>query len=395
MITALVVAAVCGGCNSTAPSTAAVNAPSPAANTASADQNSGISLEIVTAQPLEGSIVASGKVLVTDDHTAAIGPVHEGRIVRLYAGQGEVVAKGQKLADLESADIDEAEADYLKALADLANANRSSAAEIKFNQATYDRTKLLVDKEVSPAKNLQQAEHDLELAKATAANAISSAKVALSNARRHLLILGLKDSTIDTLASKQNLASSVFSLNSPISGVVIERNGTVGATVGTDANLFKIINLSSVWVDANVFEKDLARVHQGQAVKITVPSFPESTFYGKVALITSIVDADTRTVRVRTEVPNGDGRLKPDMFANVEIITAAKRTALSIPLSAVLDDGGKSYVFIQDGKDYAKKEVTLGLKSDDRVEITDGIKEGDKVVVKGNYLLMEQSKGTQ
>ena len=191
---------------------------------------------------------------------ASIGPVHEGRIVNLYAGQGSAVRKGQKLADLESADIDEAEADYLKALADLDNANRTSAAEVKFAQATYDRTKLLFDKEITAGKNLQQAEHDLEIAKANATSSVSSSKVAVANARRHLLILGLKDPAIDALAAKPSLASSRFSLTSPISGIVVERNATVGATVGSDANLFKIIDLSSVWIDANVFEKDLERV---------------------------------------------------------------------------------------------------------------------------------------
>jgi cobalt-zinc-cadmium efflux system membrane fusion protein len=198
---------------------------------------------------------------------------------------------------------------------------------------------------------------------------------------------------IDGLSKKPDLASSVFALNAPISGIVVERNGSIGATVGTDANLFKIMNLSSVWIDANVFEKDLERVHQGQQVKVKVPSFPDSTFIGTVILISSVVDADSRTVKVRTEVSNGDGRLRPDMFANVEIVTAVHRTSITIPLAAVLDDGGKSVVFVADGKDYKSKEVTLGIKSDDRVEITNGLEVGDKVVVKGNYLLLQQSKG--
>lgn len=396
LIASLAIAAICGGCTkSDPPSNTSTASPTTSALTPQSGQTSGIEFEIVTSQPIEGAITATGKILVTEDRTASIGPVHEGRIRNLYAGQGSVVTKGQKLADLESADIDQAEADYFKALADLENANRTSAAEVKFNQATYDRTKLLFDKEITAKKNLQQAEHDLEVAKATAANSISSAKVALSNARRHLLILGLKDSTIEALAAKPNLASSVFTLNAPISGIVVERNATVGATVGSDANLFKIINLSSVWIDANVFEKDLGRVRLGQAVKLTVPAFPDSTFYGRVILVSSMVDPETRTVKVRTEVANRDGRLKPDMFANVEIVTASKSTAISIPLSAVLDDGGKSVVFVADGKDYKKQDVTLGLKSDDRVEIISGLKEGDKVVVKGNYLLMEQSKAGQ
>ena len=357
------------------------------------EPNAGIEVEIVQPTAIEGSIKATGKVLVTEDRVATIGPVHEGRIVNLYAGQGAYVRKGQRLAELESADIDEAEADYLKAVSDLDNAQRTSAAEVKFQQATYDRTKLLVEKEITPAKNLQQAEHDLDVAKANQSSSIQSAQVALSNARRHLQILGVSDAAISGMSKKTNVGPSVFPLYSPISGTVVERTGNVGATVGTDANIFKIMDLSSVWIDANVFEKDLERVRVGQLVNVKVPAFPETTFTGRVILISTTVDPDTRTVQVRTEVANPDGRLKPDMFANVEIVTAGRRQAISVPLSAVLDDGGKSVVFVADGNNYTKKEVALGLKSEDRVEIVQGLNPGDHVVTKGNYLLMEQSKG--
>ena len=386
--TSLFAAAVCIGCAGSSTTSVVANV-APAA----ADQNTGIELEIVQMMPIEGSLRANGKVLAMEDRTAAIGPVHEGRIVTFYAGQGSYVRKGQKLADLESADIDEAEADYLKALADLENANRTSAAEIKFNQANYDRTRLLVEKEITPAKNLQQAEHDLDLAKANAANSIASAKVALSNAKRHLMILGLSEAAVNSLAVRRDLGASRFPLIAPISGTVIVREGSIGATVGSDANVFKIVDLSSVWIDANIFEKDLSRIRLGQAVKVTVPAVPNGSFYGRVILVSSVVDPETRTVQVRTEVANPGGALKPDMFTNVEIITAEHTTAITIPLSAVLDDGGKSVVFVSTDNGYEKKEVTLGLKSEDRVEIVDGLGAGDKVVIKGNYLLMEQSKG--
>ncbi len=386
----LMVAAVCGGCgrSTTAVVANVSTAPSPAN-----DQNNGIELEIVQMQPIEGSLTATGKVLAMEDKSATLGPVHDGRIVNFYAGQGSVVRKGQKLADLESADIDEAEADYLKALNDLESSQRTSAAEIKFNQQTYDRTKLLVEKEISPAKNLQQAEHDLDLAKANGTNSISSAKVAVANAKRHLMILGLSEGQVDAMAKKQNLGTSLFPLIAPISGTVVERDGSIGATVGSDANVFKIVDLSGVWIDANVFEKDLSRIHMGESVKVTVPAIPDRSFIGRVILISTVVDPDTRTVKVRTEVTNPGGELKPDMFANVEIVTAGRASALTLPLSAVLDDGGRSVVFVSTDSGYVKKEVMLGLKSNDRVEIAQGLSAGDKVVTKGNYLLMEQSKG--
>jgi len=391
LIPTVLFAMVCVGCKKAAvPPANSSGAPATTA-TSDAAQSHAIETEIVTPQPIAGSILATGKILVPEDRIANIGPVHEGRVVRLYAGQGTNVRKGQRLADLESADIDQAEADYLKALADFENARRSSAAEVKFAQATYDRTKMLYEKTITAGKNLEAAEHDLELAKASATSNAAQTKAALTSARRHLLILGLKDSDIDALANKPGL-SSVFSLNAPISGVVIERNATLGATVGTDANLFKIIDISQVWIDANVFEKDLERVRLGQAVKVNVPAFPGATFSGKVILVSSVVDPETRSVKVRTAVPNADGRLKPDMFANVAIVTDLHRAAISIPQSALLKDGEKSVVFVVDGNGYKKIQVTAGIEGNDRVEIIEGLKAGDKVVVKGNYLLLQQSK---
>src|SRR5437764_4476729 len=353
-----------------------------------------IETEIVTTAPISGVVTATGKILVPEDRTAVIGPVNQGRIVKLYAGQGSRVRKGQRLADLESADIDQAEADYLKALAEAENAKRSAAAELRLAQQTYDRTKLLYEKTVVPGKNLQSAEHDLEVARATAENNAASTKATLTAARRHLLILGLSDAAIDALSKKPGLAAT-FALNSPIDGIVVERNATIGASVGTDASLFKIIDLSRVWIDANVFEKDLQRVRLGQGVKLTVPAFPGSTFSGKVILVNSVVDPDTRTVKVRTEVPNPNGSLKPDMFANVEIITDVNRAAISIPQSAVLNDNGQTVVFVAEGTGYQKRQVHTGIQNGDWVEIIDGLNAGDKLVVKGNYLLLQQGKPEQ
>jgi len=362
--------------------------------TAAPTKNSAIEIELVGPQSIAGVIPATGKVLVPEDRVAVIGPVNAGRIVRLFAGQGSRVQKGQKLADLESADIDQAEADYLKALADYENARRSSAAEIRLAQANYDRTKLLYEKTITAGKNLQTAEHDLEVAKAAGESSVNGAKATLTAARRHLLILGLSSSTIDSLPKKPDLAA-VFSLNSPIAGTVIERNATVGASVGTDSNLFKIIDLSRVWIDANVFEKDLARVRMGQEVKVNLPALPGSTYTGRVILIDSVVDPETRTIKVRTEVANPDSRLKPDMFANVEIVTDLNRSAISVPQTAVLNDGGKTVVFVAEGNGYQKREVHTGIQNGDRLEIVEGLSAGEKVVVKGNYLLLQQGNPEQ
>jgi cobalt-zinc-cadmium efflux system membrane fusion protein len=383
---------ICGACKR-APDARSGAAAQANANSEST-QTRAVETEAVSPQLIAGAIRATGKILVSEDRIAAIGPVHEGRLVRLYAGQGSVVKKGQRLADLQSADIDEAEADYLKALADYENARRTSDAEVKLAQQTYDRTKMLYEKTIAAGKALQSAEHDLQVAKATAESSVASTKAALTSARHRLLILGLKESDMNSLANKADFAA-VFSLTSPISGTVVERNATVGATVGSDATVFKIVDTSSVWIDANVFEKDVARVKLGQQVNVSVTAFPGAVFTGKVILVSTVVDPDTRSVKVRTEVQNRDGRLKPDMFANVEIITDVNRTSISIPQSALLNDGGQSVVFVAAGNGFEKRTVTTGIQSDDRIEITSGLKAGDKVVTKGNYLLLQQSKPEQ
>jgi membrane fusion protein, heavy metal efflux system len=384
---------ICDACDKPTDTRSSTTAGQANANSQSS-QTRAIETEVVTPRLIAGAIRATGKILVSEDRVAAIGPVHEGRLVRLYAGQGSAVKKGQKLADLQSADIDQAEADYLKALADSENARRTSEAEVRLAQQTYDRTKMLYEKTIAAGKALQAAEHDLQVAKAGAESSVASTRAALTAARHRLLILGLTEADMNALATRPDFAA-VFSLTSPISGIVVERNATVGATVGSDANVFKIVDTSSVWIDANVFEKDVARVKLGQQVNVSVTAFPASVFTGKVILVSTVVDPDTRSVKVRTEVPNRDARLKPDMFANVEIITDVNRTSISIPQTALLNDGGQSVVFVAAGSGFEKRPVTTGIQSDDRIEITGGLKPGDKVVTKGNYLLLQQSKPEQ
>src|SRR5262245_47079901 len=165
LIPLLLIVIVCGGCGRST----GYSANKTSAATPQPAQSQAIETETVIPQIIAGTILATGKILVSEDRVASIGPVHEGRLVRLYAGQGSKVKKGQKLADLESADLDQAEADYLKALADSENARGASAAEIKLAQANYDRTKMLYEKTITAGKNLLAAEHDLAVAQTLAA----------------------------------------------------------------------------------------------------------------------------------------------------------------------------------------------------------------------------------
>lgn len=350
-----------------------------------------IETETVLPSLLASDITATGKVLIPEDQIAVIGPVQEGRLIKFYAGQGSRVVQGQRLADLESSDIDEAKADYLRALAELENARRVSESDIKLAQSTYDRTKLLYEKTIAPKKDLLSAERDLEVAKSNAQNSLASLQAGLQTARRRLLILGLSAESIDAFTQSPDLGAT-FTLISPIDGMVVERNATIGATVAADMDVFKIINLARVWVDADVFEKDLAQVQLNQLVKVTVFAYPGEVFSGKVIFISPLVDPETRTVKVRTEVPNPGGKLKLGMFADIHIQTRQNRSTLVVPQTAVLEDQGKDVVFVAANGGYEKREVVRGILSGDRLEILQGLASGDKVVVKGNYLLLEESK---
>lgn len=353
--------------------------------------NPTIETETVFPAPLATMVTATGQLIIPEDQVAVIGPLLEARLVRFHVGQGSRVRKGQHLADLESADVDAAKADYLRAIAELENARRVSETETKLAESTYDRIKLLYERTITARKNLLAAETDLEVARSNAANSMASARAGLQTARRTLQILGVTAAQIDTFSTAPD-AKATFSLISPIDGTVVERNATIGATVGAGSDVFRIIDPSPLWIDANVFEKDVALVTLGQTVNITVPAYPGLELWGKVIFISSEVDPETRTVNVRTQVSNADGKLKVGMFANIGVQVESRPEALAVPRSAVLSDGDEHVVFVAAATGYEKRVVALGITSDDRVEIRAGLAAGDKVVVKGNYLLLEQSR---
>jgi len=353
--------------------------------------NPTIETETLFPGPLASRVTATGQLIIPEDQVAVIGPVHEGRLVRFHVGQGSRVRQGQHLADLESADVDAAKADYLRAMAEMENVRRVSESETKLAESTYERVKLLYERTITAEKNLLAAETDLEVARSNAASSMASARADLQTARRTLQILGLTAAEIDSFNTSPD-AKATFSLVSPIDGTVVERNATIGATVGADTDVFRIIDPSQLWIDANVFEKDVARVALDQMVNVTVPAYPGLQLSGKVIFISSEVDPETRTVNVRTQVDNADGKLKVGMFANIGIQVNSQRRALAVPRTAVLTDGADDVVFVATANGYEKRVVALGIKSDDRVEIRAGLAAGDKVVVKGNYLLLEQSR---
>jgi Cu(I)/Ag(I) efflux system membrane fusion protein len=185
----------------------------------------------------------------------------------------------------------------------------------------------------------------------------------------------------------------MITLRSPVSGVVVEKPATRGMRFMPGEALYQISDLSALWLLADIFEQDLGLVRPGQAARITVNAFPGRTFDGRVAFLYPTVTAETRTGRVRIDLPNTGGLLKPSMYASVELsASGTSGKALAIPDSAVLDSGSSQAVLIRRGEGlFEPRRVKLGTRAEGYVELLDGVGEGEQVVVRANFLIDAES----
>lgn len=202
----------------------------------------------------------------------------------------------------------------------------------------------------------------------------------------------ISDSQLQRL-KKDGKATRTLTLYSPANGVVLEKMAVAGMRFMPGEPLFKIADLSSIWLLADVFEQDLALVHVGQSVKINVNAYPEKELIGKIAYIYPTVSPETRTAKIRVELDNPSGILKPDMYASVQLVSGhGKADALMVPDSAVLDSGTRQIVLIQRTEGlFEPREVKLGMRGNGYVEVIEGISAGDKVVVSANFLIDAES----
>lgn len=203
--------------------------------------------------------------------------------------------------------------------------------------------------------------------------------------------LGVPQEAIDEIARTRQVPASI-GYAAPRDGMVLERMATTGMMAKPGDVLFRIADISNVWVIADVPEYDLASVRTGSGANVTVRSLPGQTFRGVVDIIYPEVAEQTRTTKVRIELPNPDGVLLANMYAEVEIEASAASPVVAVPNSAVVDTGDRQVVFIDrgDGK-FEPKAVKLGVRGEDQTEIAKGVAAGDKVVVSANFLLDAES----
>jgi len=206
-------------------------------------------------------------------------------------------------------------------------------------------------------------------------------------ARNRLQLLGMSEVQIGLL-EKTDKPQTRITLYAPISGVIAELGVREGMTVAAGAMLFRLVDLSSVWVNAEVPETQGGWLRPGTAVEARVPSFPGEVFRGRVSAILPEVNAATRTLRARVELANPLGKLKPGMFATLGFAAGGGGKALLVPSEAVIRTGERSVVIVAEGEGkFRQREVEIGIESDGRSEIRKGLTEGEKVVVSGQFLI--------
>jgi membrane fusion protein, heavy metal efflux system len=329
-----------------------------------------ISVQVVDEQAVDDTILTSGRVTFDDLRVGHVFSPVTGRVVRILAQLGERVKKGQPLATIESPDIGNAVSDEHKAQADLIAADHD-----------YRRQGVLMEQHATSQAALEQSEDNWRKAKAELERARQKA---------YLLRAGGVDAVTQT-----------YTLQAPIEGDVLMRNVSPGVEVqgqyggGQAVELFTVGELERVWVVADLYEMDLARVHVGSPATVTIISYPNKLFGATADWVSGMLDPTTRTAKVRCTLDNRERLLKPEMYATVQISVDQKR-ALAIPRGALLRLGEYKVVFVQvgDSNGYAKfarlpVDVDEG-ESSPWLEVKHGLERGQRVVTSGAILLSQK-----
>jgi len=296
-----------------------------------------------------------------------VTPLVAGRLTKVGPALGERVRRGQTLAEIYSPALAEAQTRYVTAQAMLDAHDRE-----------LQRTQKLVEIGAASRQEVEKihAEHAAQTA-------------AVQSARSQLELLGFSASALDNMASGHSV-SATNTVPAPIDGVVTERGANVGLNVDTPTKLFTVVDLSTVWVVADLNERDSSRVRVGSEATITTSSRPDVTMRGRVSYIDPQVSADTRTAKVRIEVPNRDGELRLGMYADVVVAGASSTSAPRVLRNAVQNVGDRTVVYLASPKEpgtFVEREVRLGQASGDQVDIVSGVQPGDVVVTEGSFFV--------
>lgn len=318
--------------------------------TAQKKQLIGVKVAEVEEKEVERVLKAVGKIAYDERKLAQITLKVDGWIQDLFVNfTGQAVEKGDPLFTLYSPDLLATQEEYLLAKRSQKKLSASLLSDVR-----------------------------------------ETGNILLNSAKKRLLLWGISEKQIEEL-DKRGEAQTHMTIYSPIDGVVIKREGTQGMRVTPDRSLYEIVDLSTVWVLAEVYESDLSSVRKGVEAAVRVSAYPGETFKGKVTFIHPSLNAQTRTAQVRIELSNPDLKLKPEMFADVEW-TSPLGKGLLIPDSAVLDSGVRQIVFVDQGMEmYAPREVKARRIGENYL-VEEGVKTGERIVTSANFLIDAESK---
>ncbi len=334
---------------------------------------SGVTVEPVGRTAFRTYRTFPGVVRPNEHALANITTLVRGRVAEVHVELGQAVAPNKLLAVLHSSELGLAQSAYLKARA------RRHVAEQAYQRAQY----LFAEKVIGQAE-AQRREGEMISIRAEA-----------QEAREGLRLLGMDDKEIRTLERTQTIRSQI-SIVAPFAGRVIERNLTKGEVVETTRKLFVVADLSTVWVVGNVSEKDISYLYRAtavpnQPVEVHVAAYPDEVFQGIVSYVGDVLDSATRTMQVRLILANPTGRLKPEMFATIRVLSNPEPDAITIPKAAVQQDRGESVVFVRvNEQEFGRRVVHIAEQNDKDVHVLDGLTEGEEVVVAGAYLLKSE-----
>lgn len=306
-------------------------------------------------------------------HKVAVTPLVGGRVQRVPVELGQAVSRGALLAEIYSPEVAQARANYANATADLA------AGEAKLRRTERLANLGSASRQELDDVHAEHVRHDTELREAAA----------------RLRLFGLDPAHVGIADPVADAAASVIRLRAPQSGVVIERPATVGMTVEPATTLVTLAELSPVWVIADVFERDFARVKEGTDAIVTTDAYPGLALRGKVVYLSPDVRAETRTTQVRIEVPNTERKLRFGMYVNVTLSTNSGAEVLTIPRSAVQTIGSDQVVFVPSDSapgTFSERRVTVGDGNEDRVAVTAGLAPGDRLVTQGSFTLRAEAE---
>jgi len=329
-------------------------------------------IQLAQAKPKQSRSVlkAMGKVLAPQPQTAIVGHAFPARVSEVQVKIGDWVEKGQALVTVESQEVGAAKTEFFKTIADL-----------ELAKLNFEREKQLLESEIGIEKNFVTAEAEYKIAQANQ-----------EAAHKRLHILGFTDEQVEEIADTHQINPAI-TLYAPIAGKIVKIDAVLGALIDQATEIMTIIDPKMLWVDAEVYEKDIAKVKIGQKAEINVPAYPGETFHGAVSYIGDIVDEETRTITVRAEVGNDDQRLKPGMFADVDIVLNGDAETLVVPSAAILEEGHQKIVFVKHDDFFQRREVETGVLDGEYQQILNGLAAGEEVVIQGNHQLRTELKG--